>query len=221
MFNKYMFKKTIILNKLYCNCSNDDKKLIDEVFKKRYGLNFNQYHYRHENQKSVKVDVKYGKYYEKIVLEKLKKYVNNNTNQYNNRYSQLDFWSGENEDNIDIYMEVKTRRGYLDKVNNKFCFKGGKYDSIMMGYNKIEKARELIKNKKSKRVLFLFNLDSNEKQSKLPVGKQNKKLYYWEYQEDDENDFKIRTGGNYSRNQSIRKCIYLQTNKLKRIKKFL
>ena len=219
MLNKFMFKKTIILNNLYCNCSDDDKKLIDEVFNKRYNKTFNQYHYKNENQTIKKKDLRYGKYYEKLVLEKLKKYVSNNTNQYKNKYSQLDFWIGENEDNIDIFLEVKTRRGYLNKSNKKFCFNGKEYDTIMMGYNKIEKARRHLNN--SKRVIFLFNLDSNEIQSKVKIGKQKKYLYYWELTTDNENDFKIGNGGNYKRNQSVHKCIYLKTNKLKRIKYFV
>jgi len=89
-----------------------------------------------------------------------------------------------------IYIELKTRRNTKDK-----------YDTTMIGKNKIDWASSIIKEKPETKIYFAFNfLDG---------------LYYWEYKERNLCDLTFANGGRWDRGiAEIKEYCYIPVNKL-------
>ena len=103
------------------------------------------------------------------------------------RFHSFDYHSEKDK----IFIELKSRTNMKEK-----------YDTTMIGYNKIEKARQYSPEYK---IYFFFQFNDG--------------LYYWLFNEVDLLNFEIRDGGRYDRKcgPEISKYVYIPVKFLKNI----
>ena len=94
-------------------------------------------------------------------------------------------YEGEN-----LFIELKTRRNTKDK-----------YDTTMIGKNKIDWACDMIRKIPETKVYFCFCFTDG--------------VYYWEYKERNLEDLSFANGGRYDRGRpEIKEYCFIQVNKL-------
>tara|TARA_R110002153_G_scaffold212442_1_gene365087 strand:- start:16559 stop:17026 length:468 start_codon:yes stop_codon:yes gene_type:complete len=98
-----------------------------------------------------KLDEKMGKQNEYYVDGILEKYFNKKIYKFKNYYSVFDFYTEEGD-----YIELKSRR---TTINN--------YPTQLIGANKIDKAKQLLKEKKIKHFYLVYKLNDG--------------IYIWDY----------------------------------------
>tara|TARA_R110002167_G_scaffold44739_1_gene134470 strand:- start:13696 stop:14193 length:498 start_codon:yes stop_codon:yes gene_type:complete len=143
-------------------------------------------------------DIEYGSYYERMLKKTLSEKHDIELKQYTDTKAIHDFYINDKEGNIIGLVELKTRR---IKVNQ--------YDSLMLGFNKIEEGRRRVKLEGIKFIVYVWCLD----------GKCDKEFYYWiETLDKKQNEYYIEYNGNRSRGDSDKKLAMIYTDCLKEIK---
>ena len=117
---------------------------------------------------SFRNDYNYGINSEIEILEKLREHFNADLKIIDNKYSLFDFEAQ------DILVELKTR---------KFC--KAKYETTMIGCNKLIKASELYKNNNNLNIYFVFRFIDC--------------LTYWKFDEEKMKKLQIKEGGRSDR----------------------
>jgi hypothetical protein len=127
-------------------------------------------------------DLKFGNLNEDYIKDEIQKYWNITDLKKLDVFNIFDFYSKD----ADIHFEIKARRN----THNK-------YNTTMVGYNKIQYAIKL-----NKKVIFIFIFEDGN--------------YYYEYDKNDE--FKTTMGGRCDRGKDEYKLYYyIPINKLKRM----
>ena len=136
-------------------------------------------------------DLKLGDKGENYTMKILRKYYPT-IKQFRNFFSPFDFYvKNDNERKLDIIIEVKTRR--VDFYT---------YDTLAFGYSKMEYAKKELEKNKDLKIFFCWLLN-------------DKKLYGWEYNGNNDNEYTIGTIQNKFRNQKLSKCCYVNTKNIK------
>lgn len=147
-------------------------------------------------------DIKFGSYYELELMKILKKLLNLDIIQYQDKYANHDFYINDDKEDIIGLIELKTRR-----------IKFNDYPSLMMGYNKIIEGRRRCKEEGIKFVVYVWGFDDKYK---------GKKFYYWiETLDILGNQYYIEMTGNRQRGDNDKKMCMIYTKYLKPIDNLL
>lgn len=111
--------------------------------------------------------------------------------KYEDFWSPFDYYVSNEDGEIEMILEVKTRRCSLTK-----------YPTLAFGKNKLDRAKELMKNNSKLRVIFCWLLNDNN-------------LYFWEYTGDNSKDYHIGQIANQARNQKFSASVMVFTDKIK------
>jgi hypothetical protein len=144
--------------------------------------NFSKVDYEHS-------DFLLGQSGEATTLSKLQQLFPN-VEKYSDFWAPFDYFNKNDNGEIDIIFEVKTRR----------CSKS-QYPTLAFGKNKLDYAKYKMKKSSNLRVIICWLLNDEN-------------LYFWEYTGENSNDFHIGTIANIKRNQKQSPSVMVYTDKI-------
>lgn len=144
------------------------------------------------NQTLKNDDMKFGNMNEETILKYLRNTISNKIFKYKNKYSLMDYYQKDDNDNIIAEFELKSRR-----------IKHNQYESLIFGQNKFNNSvKQIDKNIKQ---IYLFNCVDG--------------LYKWELTNPtlQKEEYYFTMCGNYRRNDKSTSVCNIRTQYLKSI----
>jgi hypothetical protein len=133
------------------------------------------------NKSQKSKDVSFGLSQEKPFIEYVKENLNITLHDRDNKYALIDFYTYSG---LEIELKSRSDRYYW-----------GQYEDWSIGFNKFKHGYKLLKERKCKKVLFIFNLFTDNTKTK-------RNYYVYELTEkrfEEEDTFFLKEGGNYYR----------------------